>query len=469
MAELTNGDIPKRARELFDKGMVAMERNNLPYAMDMFMAALIIEPKFMKARKFLRTAGVRQFNESKGGPIKHVISTITGITGLIKGWVALKSNKPMLALQIAEQLMRTDSMNLMFIQLLGRAAEKANMPEVAVQTLVVAREFYPTRPDLLIWLGNLYTNTNQMDAARECFEALVDLRPHDAEAMKAYKDAMARDSMIKGGWTEASKEGGSFRNVIKDLKEAVTLEQEAKAVRGEQNVELLIQDAINNVKQEPENINHRRNLANLYVEAHRFDDAIRTIEESRRVTGSGDAQLDQALASIKIKQFDSEISELRENGDTAGASAKQAEKDKFVFHDVESRVERYPNDLPLRFEYGILLYEHDQVNEAIQQFQVAQRYPRNRIRTLYYLGLCFRKKQQLDMAREQLEKAATELTEMNDLKKDILYELGGILESMGQIKEAANQYYKEIYQVDIGYKDVAAKIEAAYKQPHASS
>ncbi len=58
---------------------------------------------------------------------------------------------------------------------------------------------------------------------------------------------------------------------------------------------------------------------------------------------------------------------------------------------------------------------------------------------------------------------------MNALKKDIYYELGGILESSGQVREAVNRYYKEIYQADIGYKDIAAKIEAAYKKYPASS
>ncbi|MBU4198604.1 MAG: tetratricopeptide repeat protein [Verrucomicrobia bacterium] len=469
MAELTEDNVPKRARELFEKGMIAMERNNLPYAMDMFMAALIIEPRFMKARKFLRTAGVRQFNDSHGNSVTHLFSTLGGITGLIKGFAALKSGKSLLALQIAEQLLRTDSLNLLFIRLLCRAAETAGMPEVAIQTLTVAREFYPQRSDLLIWMGNLYTAANQMEAARECFESVVDLHPNDAQAMKAYKDAMARDSMLKGGWTEVGKEGGSFRTVIKDMKEAVTLEQESKSVRGAQSVELLIQDGIENVKRQPDNINFRRALANLYVEANRFDDAIRAIEESRRIPGIDDSQIDQALAAIRTKYFDSEIAQLRENGDTAGVASKQAEKVAFLYKNIQSRVERYPNDLPLRFEYAVLLHEHDQVNEAIQQFQIAQRYPRNRIRSLFYLGLCFHKKQQLDMAREQLEKALAELPEMNDLKKDILYELGTILESMGNVKEAADRYYKEIYQVDIGYKDVAAKIEAAYKQPHASS
>jgi tetratricopeptide (TPR) repeat protein len=443
--------------------MIAMERDNLPYAMDMFMAALDIEPRFLKARKFLRAAGMRKAQESKATPLTQALSTLSGLPGLLQGHLALKTGKPLRALHFAEQLMQKDAMNLVFIDLLCRAAEAASLPEAAIQALVAAREFYPTRAELIAHLGNLYTATDQMDAARECFEAVVDLRPHDAKAMKDYKDAMARDSMIKGGWTEAAKEGGTYRSVIKDLKEAATLEQETKSVHDAAGLETLIQNAIVKIKQEPDNVNHRRTLANLYVEANRFEDAIRAIQESRRIPGIDDAQLDQTLSEVRRKQFDGEIEELRRNGDLRGAESKLAEKNDFLFKDVKQRVERYPNDLQVRFDYGMLLFEREQINEAIQQFQLAQRYPRNRLRALYYLGLCFRDKQQLDLAREQLEKAAAELTTMNELKKDIFSELGGILERMGNFQEAADLYYKAIYQVDIGYKDVAAKIEAAYK------
>lgn len=465
MAELIEADVPKRARELFEKGMIAMERNNLPYAMDMFIATLDIEPRYLKARKFLRAAGLKHFSAARNDVISHLLATLAGGVSLLKGLWALKSGKPLVALRIAEQLLRTDALNLVFIKFLCQAAVAADMQEVAIQMLSVAREYYPTRPDLLLKLGNLYTATNQMAAAQECFETLVDLRPHDAQAMKAYKDAMARDSMVKGGWIDAAKEGGSYRSVIKDVQAAVALEQEAKSVRSQQHLELLIQDAIANVKRQPDNLQLRRSLANLYVEAKRFDSAIRALEEARRLPGIDDSQLDELLSTVRLQQLDSEIALLRENGDAAGAAAKQTEKDEFLFKNIQMRVERYPNDLPLRFEYGVLLYAREQLNEAIQQFQTAQRYPRNRIRSLYYLGLCFRKKHQLDMAREQLEKATVDLAEMNDLKKEIFYELGSILESLGKPAEAVERYYKEIYQVDIGYKDVAAKIEAAYKSP----
>ena len=70
--------------------------------------------------------------------------------------------------------------------------------------------------------------------------------------------------------------------------------------------------------------------------------------------------------------------------------------------------------------------------------------------------------------QEKLNEAAAELTEMDDLKKDIFYQLGETLEAQGDAATAVNQYYKEIYQVDIGYKDVAAKIEKSYKLSPAS-
>lgn len=46
-------------------------------------------------------------------------------------------------------------------------------------------------------------------------------------------------------------------------------------------------------------------------------------------------------------------------------------------------------------------------------------------------------------------------------KKDLIYNLGCVLESMGRKEEAIEQF-KQIYEVDIGYRDVAAKVDAFY-------
>ena len=108
-----------------------------------------------------------------------------------------------------------------------------------------------------------------------------------------------------------------------------------------------------------------------------------------------------------------------------------------------------------------MLFENDYFNEAIQQFQVAQRSARNRVKSLYFLGLCFKAKGQHDMAVDQLDAALKELLVMDATKKDVLYELGLIAELQGDIPTALG-HFKQIYQADIGYRDVAAKVESGY-------
>ena len=46
-------------------------------------------------------------------------------------------------------------------------------------------------------------------------------------------------------------------------------------------------------------------------------------------------------------------------------------------------------------------------------------------------------------------------------KKELIYLLGCVLEKMGKREEAIEQF-KLIYEVDIGYKDVAEKMDAYY-------
>jgi tetratricopeptide (TPR) repeat protein len=463
MAEYSEANITRRTRELFDKGLVAMERDNLPYAMDMFMAVLDVEPRFLKCRKFLRAASIKYINETKGGKVSHLASTLTGLSVFISAKMSLRSGEALHALELAEKLMRTDPLNMQFVRLLCSAAQKADMPEVAIHTLNFVREYYQQDVSLLRDLGNLYMVADQPDEARKCFEAIVNMRPNDAEALQALKNAMARDTMQKGGWDESAK-GGSYRKVIKNIKEAEVLEADSKAVRDGANTEMLIRDTESKLKLEPDNINYRRALARLYVQASRFDDAVRVLEEGKRASGGADPQLDQALTEIKLKQFDEEITQCRKNGDTAGATAKEKERHDFHFRSVQTLVERYPNDLVLRFDFGKLLYEIGEFNDAIQQFQLAQRNPKQHTLSLYYLGMSFMQKTQYDLAKEQLEKAAEEITVMNDLKKEIFYQLGNLLEKTGDFQQAADRYYKEIYQTDINFKDVAAKIEKSYKK-----
>jgi len=65
------------------------------------------------------------------------------------------------------------------------------------------------------------------------------------------------------------------------------------------------------------------------------------------------------------------------------------------------------------------------------------------------------------MAAEQLEMAKTEVAQMNDQKKEIIYELASCYEMDNKPEQAITEY-KQVYSADIGYRDVAEKIDAFY-------
>ena len=78
-----------------------------------------------------------------------------------------------------------------------------------------------------------------------------------------------------------------------------------------------------------------------------------------------------------------------------------------------------------------------------------------------YLAQCFAKRKMFDLAAKTFQNAIKEKTLFDEEKKDLIYNLGCVLESMGKKDEALEQL-KQIYEVDIGYKDVAAKVDAYY-------
>lgn len=129
--------------------------------------------------------------------------------------------------------------------------------------------------------------------------------------------------------------------------------------------------------------------------------------------------------------------------------------------ELEAFVEKYPGDAPARVELGRLLQQAGDCDGAIRHFQQVVGNPRTRHAALLGLGRCFRRKGIADLALLQLETAKSELTEMSDLKKDVLYELGLSHESAGAVERAMAEF-KLIYAVDIGYRDIADKINHFY-------
>jgi tetratricopeptide (TPR) repeat protein len=128
---------------------------------------------------------------------------------------------------------------------------------------------------------------------------------------------------------------------------------------------------------------------------------------------------------------------------------------------ARKRVDQNPTDPQLRFEYGQALYYSGDYGGAIPQLQQATRNPHIRTRVLLLLGRTFRAKNMFDLAIKQLSDALADLHAMDNVKKEVLYEKGLTHEDMGD-RAAALDCFKQIYEVDYGYRDVAKRVESSY-------
>ena len=154
-------------------------------------------------------------------------------------------------------------------------------------------------------------------------------------------------------------------------------------------------------------------------------------------------------------------------GDPENAAAKaeleklRGQEHAFRREQAEDLVQRYPNEFSYRFELGELYFEDGEVDASIKELQLALRAPKVRVNALVLLGKAYKAKTFYDMAAEQFTTAKSEIPGINDQKKDVLYELGNCYELQGKMDEAMVEY-KALYGADIGYRDVAQKIDDFY-------
>jgi tetratricopeptide (TPR) repeat protein len=288
--------------------------------------------------------------------------------------------------------------------------------------------------------------------------------PNDPDISQTQKNLSASKTLGQGGYESLGGGEGSFRDALRNKDEAVSLEQEKRVQKSEDVTERLINEYEARLQTEPDNLKLLRSLAELYTQKKQFDLALKCYDRVKSSDmGASDATLDRAIGDTKVKRFDQQLSELNpfapEHADEV--ARVRAEKIAFQLDECQKRVEKFPTDLAIHFEMGALYFQVGKISEAIQEFQKAQNSPHKRLAAMNYLAQCFAKRKMFDLAAKTLQSAIKEKAVFDEEKKELIYNLGCVLESMGKKEEAIEQL-KLIYEVDAGYKDVGAKVDAYY-------
>ena len=452
-------DLAQKAQNFTNRGRQALESGRYELAVDMLMEAISAAPDVLETRKLLRAAQIANFRKNGkagfGAKIGYMMDR-KKISALIKKGEFAE------AMQESEKLLSKNPLDPDNIEAAVKAAEAAGKTDHAAITIEAAYECSNKDPALLERVATYYQMAKNWDKARDAYRKLSEIKPGDQRVQQLLKNTEAQATM-NAGWEQTAGKKGGFQNLIANKEQAKKLDQANKAVITGDDAESLIREKIAQIAKEPKNMNFRRALARLYVQSKRYEEAIECLQQAIEVAGSMDPELDRMLSQTTVQYYDQQIEALRANGQTEDADAMEQDRNQFVFDDLFARVERYPNDLHLRYELGVKCFEYGYVDEALTHLQLAQKSPKDRLWALYYLALCFLGKGQTDMAVMQLETARDAIPTMDELKKKVVYQLGLCAEQAGDI-EKAYQYYKDIYATDVGFEDLSERMLSLAQQ-----
>ena len=462
MSEKTANEVSRDSRVLFQRASEAAQRDNLDYAITLFCQLLEKEPEFYDCRKALRQAQVKKAGAASTGFFKKMLSGAGSSPLVAKAQLALRSN-PASAMATAEQILNTDPNSGPGHRIIVEGANALELPRTAVLSYEILAKQSPKDKKLIIEYAQSVSAIGEGTRAENLLLALMREYPGDNDLNQALKNLSARKTLDEGGYGALESGEGSYRDILKNKEEAVALEQENRVQKTEDVAANLISEYEGRLRHEPANLKLIRSLAELHTQKNQFDQALAYYDQIKRSDMGNDASLDEAITKTKLRQFDHRITEINPfAADHAEqVAALKEEKAAFQIAECQKRVERFPTDMGIRFDMGVLYFQAGKVNEAAAEFQKAQNNPHKRLPAMNYLGQCLAKKRMFDMAARTFTRAIEEKQVFDDEKKDLIYNLGTVLETMGKKTEAIDQF-KILYESDMGYRDVAKKVDDFY-------
>jgi tetratricopeptide (TPR) repeat protein len=466
MAVKTEKELNETHRSLWLKAMAAVELRNFGYAISLLQGILKQEPQFLTGRQLLRRAEVAKQKSGK----KSFFNISTAPIAVMKAQREVKK-VPQRAMEMIEKVLEEEPYNRRANLTLKEAAVAAGWPEIGVFALRTLLEENPRDLKLLHELGQLYHQTGQSEEEVEIYNRITEIDPLDAAALRLGKDASARASMSTGGWTQAE----SYRELIKDKDVALSLEQQNRMQLTGEALDQQIAQLQARQQAEPQNVDLARRLGTLSEQKDDIESAIKWYQQALDLTGGRDAALIRRVSDLKMRGAEREIAAHEEflagHPKEDAVHAKKTEELRaarkkragILIEETKKQLERNPTDLQLRFELGENLVNAQRFREAVPELQRARQNPNARLKAMNLLGVCYRELGMLDLAMKQFEDAAKEITTMDAMKKEIIYNLGIVYDKMGDRAKSLN-CMKQIYEADYGYKDVAERVESSYQQ-----
>ena len=428
----------------------AFRRRNYDFAVDLYRSLLDINPDLGEARSGLRQALKKRFEAKKGGKLFRVVG---GAAPLARAKTMLKVGKHEAAARALEDYLKGSPLDEEGNLQLGMALESAGHFNSARAVYEFLADIAPKNPEGLKRAGAMMARTGDPHRALEYYERALQADPRDQEALKARKNLAAETALTAARFDQVQHS----REQIVDKDEAARLERNQRRHLSEEDLRGELERLEARFAENTSDVEVMLELADVHEKLKDHEAALDVVERALSYR-KNDFELTCRAGDLKGKVLKRRIAQAGKDGDDERANRLEEELVAFEIEDGQRRVEARPGDSNLRLQLGKRLLHAERFDEAMAELQRAAGDPRAQQEAGYHLAQCFHRKGILDLARKQYERALEAASAGSERAKEILYNLGLICEQEGDLA-AARAWFVRIYEIDIGYRDVAGKME----------
>jgi len=285
--------------------------------------------------------------------------------------------------------------------------------------------------------------------------------PKDRNAENRVRNLSTKLTILKGKY----QDGESYRDSIADREEQADLHDRDRMVQTEDRMEELIAKAQEEFNQNPDDERTLRKVIDLLCRHEHEEQDLRAIDIlTKQHERTGQYHHKRMADDIRMRLLARKARRAAKTGDEEAVKKGQAASLQLDLAIYKERVEMYPTDNRIKFEYAVRLFRAGHFDDAIPFFQTARADPKNRSNCAMYLGRCFFRKAYYSqtITTLQTELASYQFAD-DDLAKSMHYWLGRAQEASGEVA-AARETYGKILQMEYNYKDVRAKLDALPKE-----
>lgn len=433
------------------KAEEALRRRHWDFAIELYRQLLDLDADLGEARAGLREA-LRKRHDAK--PKGKLMGALGGALPLGKAKGLAKLGKHDAAAKALEDYLQHAPLDVEANLLLGEALELAGHKKSARAVYEFVAEIAPKNPDGLKRAGAMMMATGDHARALEYYERALAADPRDQEALKARKNLAAEAALSKGAFDTVQHS----REQLADAEETRRLERQKRVHLSEDELREELARLETRFADDPKDVEVMLELAGVH---ERLRDPAAALELVERALSyrRDDVTLLARADDLRIKAKKLEIRQADKAGDRERADALERDLERLELDLLRRQVELRPAEGALRLALARRLVRSGEWDAALAELQRASGDPRLARDLSELKGQCFEAKGYLDLAAKEYGAALDGLAPTDPRAKELAYQLGVLAEADGE-PDQARAWYARVFEHDIGFRDVAHKMEA---------